>query len=119
MGGRIPTVSHAALLQGMRQWRAKMPAVQPNGVGLGPSLWTWNPMFRVGDIVTRGGDDRQRILDVREGGQMITVRCIKAPASGWCELGEEESNLARRYQYPEALTVEPGLGASQASIIPA
>jgi hypothetical protein len=58
-------------------------------------------VFQVGEIVTRGGDDRQRVLEVDEDGFCITVQCIRAPASGWCQVGEVERNLARRYSYPE------------------
>lgn len=54
--------------------------------------------FKVGDLVTRGGDDVQRVLDVGEDGYWLKVECIKAPASGWCKVGDiEEHNLARRY----------------------
>lgn len=57
-------------------------------------------MFQVGDIVTRAGDDRQRVLEVDEDGHCITVVCTVAPASGWCKVGDEERNLSRRYEYP-------------------
>lgn len=56
--------------------------------------------FEPGDIVTRGGDDLQRVLDVDEEGFCMTVVCIRAPASGWCKVGEEEHNLCRRYSFP-------------------
>lgn len=55
--------------------------------------------FRTGDIVTRGGDDRQLVLRVTEDGFAMDVRCIEAPASGWCKVGDEEYNLCRRYEF--------------------
>jgi len=53
--------------------------------------------FRVGDIVTRDGDDRQEVIESDPEWGTITVRCIVAPAEKWIEVGDEESNLARRY----------------------
>lgn len=63
-----------------------------------PDWW-----FVVGDIVTRDGVDEHLILDTFEEGEkdyapdLILVRCIKAPPGFWCRVGEEETNLARRY----------------------
>lgn len=56
--------------------------------------------FQVGDIVTRDGSDRQRVVEVGEYND-ITVECIKPPSSGWCGVGERELNLAGRYQLVE------------------
>lgn len=51
--------------------------------------------FKVGDYVTRGGDDVQRITSIADDcGEFL---CVVAPASGWCEVGEVEQNLLRRY----------------------
>jgi hypothetical protein len=58
--------------------------------------------FKVGDIVTRGGDDLQRITEIDDEGYSLAVVCIKAPASGWCALGDREDNLVRRYEFPES-----------------
>ena len=55
--------------------------------------------FQPGDVVTRGGDDRHRVESVTEDGYAMTVVCIKAPAAGWCKVGEEEYNLCRRYSF--------------------
>lgn len=63
--------------------------------------------FQPGDIVTRAGDDLQLVLDVTEDFFCMTVRCIRAPASGWCKVGDEEYNLCRRYDYA-ALPQGPG-----------
>lgn len=59
--------------------------------------------FIVGDIVTRDGTDEQEVIDVNWAGDLIDVRCIKAPAAWedgvtWCKVGDVESNLARRYE---------------------
>jgi hypothetical protein len=55
-------------------------------------------IFRVGDLVTRDGTDVHRVISSNDDGFLnITVVCITAPASGWCKIGDEEANLARRY----------------------
>lgn len=63
-------------------------------------------MFRVGDIVTRDGSDLQRITAINDARDLIDVECIRAPQSGWCAVGDVESNIARRYSYPPELTIE-------------
>ena len=62
----------------------------------GPLGWT---VYKVGDLVTRDGTDIHRVTAVNDGGQMIVVECVKPAASGSCEIGETESNLALRYEY--------------------
>lgn len=57
--------------------------------------------FNVGDIVTRDGTDRQRITYVQPDRHSMEVVCIKAPASGWCQIGDSEFNLCRRYAFVE------------------
>jgi hypothetical protein len=57
--------------------------------------------FKIGDIVTRDGTDRQKIVEIH-GEDAITVECTVAPKSGWCVIGQRELNLAGRYQYPIA-----------------
>lgn len=53
--------------------------------------------IRVGDIVSRDGTDRQKVLKVWNDGETIEVECVVAPDSGWCAVGELENNLGRRY----------------------
>lgn len=73
-----------------------------------------NPVFRVGDIVTRDGTDRQRVIETDAEGDhapfTITVECIKEPVVEYCDgtfgepwirIGEREFNLARRYNYAD------------------
>ena len=55
-------------------------------------------IFHVGDLVTRDGTDVHQVIDAGNG-QLITVECVKAPADGWCAVGEREDNLARRYEF--------------------
>ena len=64
--------------------------------------------FKVGDIVTRDGSDRQEITEINDAGDLITVVCVGEPAwfndgdtlhAPWCRLGEEEQNMAWRYTY--------------------
>ena len=69
------------------------------------------PIFRVGDIVSRDGSDRHRVIEVdNDDGDTpltITVECIKEPATDalspvpWTRLGDTEFNLARRYDYAD------------------
>jgi hypothetical protein len=69
------------------------------------------PLFCVGDIVTRDGSDRQRVIETDAVGDeapvTITVECIRESAidelspEPWIRLGETEFNLARRYSYAD------------------
>ncbi len=52
----------------------------------------------VGDYVTRGGDDVQLVTFISDDGCSGSYTCVVAPQSGWCAVGDEESNLTRRYQ---------------------
>lgn len=66
-----------------------------------PIEWMMYPpkpvhVFNVGDLASRAGDDVQKVLDVS--GNCAEFECIKAPASGWCAVGDREWNLTRRYQ---------------------
>lgn len=53
--------------------------------------------FLAGDVVTRDGTDEHVVVRIAAGDNCMTVRCTKAPESGWTEVGEEEFNLVRRY----------------------
>lgn len=53
--------------------------------------------FQVGDIVTRDGTDEHEVIEADDD-LCIRVRCTKAPREPWTEVGEEEFNLARRYE---------------------
>ena len=53
--------------------------------------------FAAGDIVSRDGSDRQRVVTPNDGYGAITVECVVAPTGGWCAVGDRESNLAGRY----------------------
>jgi hypothetical protein len=54
-------------------------------------------LFQVGDLVTRDGTDVQRILSL--GYDTLTVECVRAPDDGWCEVGDTEFNMSRRYSF--------------------
>lgn len=60
--------------------------------------------YEVGDIVTRDGTDEHEILEIDYDWITMTVKCIKEPKiwegsdEPWIKLGEEESNLIRRYE---------------------
>jgi hypothetical protein len=70
------------------------------------------PHFRVGDIVTRGGTDRHRVISTNGDDEcapdMIEIECIKEPVveycdgtfgEAWIRVGEREFSLADRYDY--------------------
>ena len=52
--------------------------------------------FKVGDIVTRRGDDKQIILSIDSEWFMMDVKCIKS--GRFNKAGETEPNLVRRYR---------------------
>ena len=52
--------------------------------------------FKVGDIVTRSGDDEQIILSIDSEHFMMDVECTKP--SWWIKVGDTEPNLVRRYR---------------------
>lgn len=54
--------------------------------------------YGVGDYVTRDGTDVHQCVSMAHDGDITaTFRCIVAPERGWCEVGEETTNLCRRY----------------------
>ncbi|KMO10234.1 hypothetical protein [Methylobacterium platani] len=62
-----------------------------------------NRFFQVGDLVTRDGADIHRVVEhngspgyAPDG---FTVVCVSPPADGWCEVGDEEFNTCRRYEW--------------------
>jgi hypothetical protein len=57
------------------------------------------PIFQVGDLVSRDGTDVHRVTVADDGYGCITVVCEKAPFGNWCKVGDEERNLSRRYAY--------------------
>ena len=72
--------------------------------------------FQVGDIVTRDGTDLQKVVEISDSGDLMLVECIRAPVGyrqedgtrgePWCEVGDQEWNLPRRYSYPDHLTID-------------
>lgn len=73
-------------------------------------------MFKAGDIVTRDGTDRHRIMEIDDHFGNMLVECIKEPlgwlnedgtrGEPWCKIGDQEWNLVRRYSYPDNLIIE-------------
>ena len=55
--------------------------------------------YEVGGLVTRDGTDVQRILYVQDDQHSMEVVCVRAPASGWCAVGDKEFNLCSRYSF--------------------
>jgi hypothetical protein len=53
--------------------------------------------FSEGDHVTRDGSDVHLVKDMTGDGFAATFVCVVAPAGRWIEVGEEESNVCRRY----------------------
>mgnify|MGYP001616490889 CR=1 FL=1 len=66
-------------------------------------------LFQIGDLVTRDGTDAHRVTWVNAdvGGDLIEVVCVRAPARQWCEVGDVEKNLARRYERLALQEVRP------------
>lgn len=52
--------------------------------------------YAAGDVVTRGSDDLHIVTSIDDD-RTGTFLCIRAPADGWCQKGDKESNLLRRY----------------------
>jgi hypothetical protein len=64
-----------------------------------PSDWREeDDRYGVGSFVTREGTDVHKVVSL-DGPQAIAgyFLCVKAPASGWCKIGETEFNMTRRY----------------------
>ena len=59
--------------------------------------------FKIGDIVTRIGTDRQEIIEKNESGDLITVKCIKASHDGAHKIGDIEANIPWRYDLIKAI----------------
>ncbi|AWV14888.1 hypothetical protein A3862_04685 [Methylobacterium sp. XJLW] len=57
----------------------------------------------MGDLVTRDGTDIHRVVDHNGSDGYppdgFTVVYVKAPASGWCKVGDEEFNTCRRCEW--------------------
>lgn len=62
-----------------------------------------NRFFEVGDLVTRDGTDIHRVVEHNgspgHAPDGFTVVCVSPPADGWCEVGDEEFNICRRYEW--------------------
>lgn len=54
-------------------------------------------MFAIGDYVTRAGDDVHQVVELIDDMTFVVV-CRVAPAAGWCDIGDRETNLMRRYE---------------------
>jgi hypothetical protein len=70
-----------------------------------------NRFFEVGDLVTRDGTDIHRVVSHNGSDDHapdgFTVVCVKAPADGWTEVGEEEFNVCDRYEWVEQPPTPP------------
>lgn len=53
--------------------------------------------FRKGQRITRDGTDEHVVIAVIDD-ITIEVECVVAPTTGWCKVGERDTNLARRYE---------------------
>lgn len=60
-------------------------------------------MFKVGEMVTRTGDDAWLVVEVSYE-IAIRVMCVMTQPEDrrWAEVGDEEFNLARRYELKDA-----------------
>jgi hypothetical protein len=88
-----------------RTWAATVELPEPEPApAKGALVDRWgHRFFKVGDLVTRDGTDIHRVVE-HNGSEgyppdAFTVVCVKAPADGWCEVGDEEFNVCRRYEW--------------------
>ncbi len=62
-----------------------------------------NRWFQPGDLVTRDGSDIHVVVDANGceafAPDGMTVRCTQAPSTPWTDVGEEEFNTCRRYEF--------------------
>lgn len=65
----------------------------------------WGSNYRVGSLVTRGGDDVQMLINLSYGEDAGDFLCLVAPTDGWIAQGEIEHNMTRRYA-PIDLAIE-------------
>jgi len=56
-------------------------------------------IYEVGNIVSRNGNDEHIILEIDYPYMTLKVKCIKATPDNYCQVGEEEDNLIRRYEF--------------------
>lgn len=56
-------------------------------------------IYEVGNIVSRNGSDEHIILEIDYRWMTLKVKCIKSPPDNYCQVGEEEDNLIRRYEF--------------------
>ncbi|MDP4021096.1 hypothetical protein Q8W71_00535 [Methylobacterium sp. NEAU 140] len=81
-----------------------------------------NRFFEVGDLVTRDGTDIHRVVEHNgspgRAPDGFTVVCVSPPEDGWCEVGDVEFNICRRYEWvtdpvagnPASPNLDPGAG---------
>lgn len=74
-------------------------------------------LFKVDDVVTRDGTDRQRIISINDARDLIDVECIRPSDFGWCKIGDSEFNVPWRYTYPDDATIEQTPPEQSGSVI--
>ncbi|MEL6061894.1 MULTISPECIES: hypothetical protein [unclassified Methylobacterium] len=88
-----------------RTWAATFELPEPEPAPVEGALVDrfGNRFFKVGDLVTRDGTDIHRVVEHNGSDgyapDAFTVVCVKAPAGGWCKVGDEEFNICRRYEW--------------------
>ncbi len=99
----------ARLIARLEQFEANLASGETDRYG--------NRFYQVGDLVTRDGTDIHRVVDHNgsdgHAPDGFTVVCVKAPATGWTEVGETEFNVCRRYEpvAPTGDTALPAVGS--------
>ena len=61
-------------------------------------------LFKINDVVTRMGDDKQVVIGIGDIGDMIEVKCIQSDHSRVFSIGDTECNLERRYELVKEAT---------------
>lgn len=95
-------ITKAATAAAMRGADSRMTAPAPTG------KVTITPYsdFAEGDLVSRGDDGIHLVRQMSDDGFHATFICVVAPSRGWCEVGNVEQNLCRRYGRIDDLEVE-------------
>jgi hypothetical protein len=55
--------------------------------------------WKLGDVVSRDGSDEHVVTWMSEGRDLMEFTCVKAPTSGWIQVGESEQNIPWRYRW--------------------
>lgn len=95
------TLAHRYLIErfGPRMSKSLAKAIEDGLAQLRELVAMFQPahVFQVGEYATRDGSDVQQVVYAVD--RFADFKCILAPLTGWCEVGEVEHNAMRRYRH--------------------